>query len=423
MSLQERRHFVFVESNTTGTGRIAVERLLRAGDAVTFLARRPEMYPFLADAAGDLRVEEVETNDRDAVGARIDAIRRGRGVDVLLTFSEYYIAMVAELAAEFGFPYLDPQVARRCRDKHETRKTLSAAGLPTPGFRVVSSLAEAERLSRETPYPCVLKPLSESSSAGVLQVADAAAFVAHFETLNGQRQNARGQTMKGDVLVESLLTGPEYSVESVTLGRGETHVVGITEKHLSAPPYFAETGHDFPALLDPEDEALIRDGAVAALEAVGYDFGPAHTEVRLTPEGEAVVVEINPRLAGGMIPELVSFATGIDMLDVLLTQLAGRDVDLEAKRRHCASIRFLDAPSRGRLAAVEGLDEARLLPLVREASLNKKIGAEVWPATEATARLGQVIAAGEDRRSVIGAVEDALARLRVVVEQTTTAEV
>jgi NAD(P)-dependent dehydrogenase (short-subunit alcohol dehydrogenase family) len=108
MNLQQRRHFVFVESNTTGTGRIAVERLLRAGEAVTFLARRPEMYPFLADADGDLRVEEVETNDRDEVAARVDAISRALGVDVLLTFSEYYIAMVAELAAEFGFRYLDP---------------------------------------------------------------------------------------------------------------------------------------------------------------------------------------------------------------------------------------------------------------------------------------------------------------------------
>ena len=41
------RHYLFVESNTTGTGALAVTRLLERGARVTFLARHPEKYPFL----------------------------------------------------------------------------------------------------------------------------------------------------------------------------------------------------------------------------------------------------------------------------------------------------------------------------------------------------------------------------------------
>jgi len=416
MSSPGNEHFVFIESNTTGTGRLAVERLLRDGRTVTFLARQPKKYPFLAELADALTLEVLETNDTAAVAARVGEIHRHRRVDVVLTFSEYYIATVAEVAARYGFRYLDPAVARCCRNKHATREALRAAGLPTPEFRIVSSPEEARRVSREVTYPCVLKPPTESSSAGVRQIRDAAGFLEHFLTLHGQRENARGQPMTGEVLVESLLTGPEVSVETVTLAAGVTRIVGVTRKYLSEPPLFVELGHDFPGDHGAELTARSEQATLDALHAVGYDFGPAHTEIRLTPDGEAVVVEINPRLAGGMIPELVFYATGIDLLAVLLEQLAGHQVDLEPRRQEFAAIRFLTAPRRGRLAAVAGIEEVRRLPLMREVSLNRKIGSEVGPAEEATGRLGQVIASGPDRRRVIAAVEQGRARLRIEVE-------
>lgn len=416
MSSPGNEHFVFIESNTTGTGRIAVERLLRDGRRVTFLARQPEKYPFLAAPADGLTVEVLETNNTEAVAARVGEIHRHGRVDVVLTFSEYYIATVAEVAARYGFRYLDPAVARCCRNKHATREALRAAGLPTPEFRIVASPDEARRASREVTYPCVLKPLTESSSAGVREIRDPAGFLEHFLALHAQRENARGQPMTGEVLVESLLTGPEVSVETVTLAAGDTRVVGVTRKYLSQPPLFVELGHDFPGEFEGDLSARSEQAALDALRAVGYDFGPAHTEVRLPPGGEAVVVEINPRLAGGMIPELVFYATGIDLLAVLLEQLAGHVVDLEPNRQEVAAIRFLTAPRRGRLMAVEGMEEIRCQPLVREVSLNKKIGSEVWPAEEATARLGQVITSGPDRRQVIAAVEQGRDRLRIEVE-------
>ena len=192
------RHFVVIESNTTGTGRLAIERLLRAGHRVTFLARQPETYPFL-EAAGEwaappgcseLTVEVVETNDLGALIEFLEELRRRRPIDVVLTFSDYYIALVAEVAAHFGMPYLDPLAARRCRDKSATRETLAAAGLPTPEFHLAASVEQAGRIAEEIDYPCVLKPVSESSSAGVLQVSSTEALLAHFAELHDQRANS-----------------------------------------------------------------------------------------------------------------------------------------------------------------------------------------------------------------------------------------
>jgi S-sulfo-L-cysteine synthase (3-phospho-L-serine-dependent) len=409
-----RRHFVFVESNTTGTGRAAVERLLRAGERVTFLSRAPGKYPFLAAGAANLSVIPVETNDVGQVIRQVEEVRRQHPVDALLTFSDYYVAIVAEAAAGLGLRYLDPGVARTCRDKHATREALRRAGLPVPGFWLLRSLEEAWSASQEVAYPCVLKPVSESSSRGVRLVRDAEELRTHFREVHGWRENARHQPLEGKVLLETLLEGPEYSVETFTLERGRTHVVGVTTKHLSAAPLFVETGHDFPSRIEADGEAALVRSALAALAALGYDFGPAHTEIRLTAEGP-VVVEVNPRLAGGMIPELVFNALGVDLVGALFAQLTGDEVDLSPKRREWSSIRFVTAPRRGLFVVLRGVEEARQLLSLREVSLLKRVGEEVRPAEESTHRLGYVITSGPDPLAVVREADAALACLAVDV--------
>ncbi len=422
-------HVVFLESNTTGTGALALQRLLDDGHAVTFLARRPELYPFLDEGAqARLRVETLETNDEALVARRLEALHQQQPLAVLLTFSEYYVPLVARQAARFGLPGLDPQVANVCRDKHQLRRVLREAGLPTPDFELVRSVEEARQLvARRTPelrYPCVVKPTGESSSKGVLRVDDADALLRHFELIHGWRSNARGQELAGEVLVEQLLDGPEYSVETVTRGRGAgdltqtpvptTEIVSVVAKHLSDPPLFVELGHDVPAPISADLAEDIAAAAVAALDAVGYDFGPAHTEVRLAAEGPTVV-EINPRLAGGMIPELIRHALGLDLLQALLDLLRGRDLDLRPKRSEHASIRFLTAPRDGELVAVHGLDAVRARLEVREVTVSKAVGSPVRCATQATDRLGHVITSGPEAALVRRVAGEALAQVQIEV--------
>jgi biotin carboxylase len=408
------KHLLFVESNTTGTGALAVTRLIQGGARVTFLARQAEKYPFLAVESPGLSVVVMDTNDVDAVCEHVAQLRQQDGLDALLTLSEFYVAIVAEVAARLGFRYLCPAAARTCRNKLETRRTLRAAGLATPWFHFVASEEEARQAAIEASYPCVVKPPSDSSSKGVRLVGDGSELLDHFRLLHAWRTNDRGQPLDGGVLVESLLQGPEVSVETVTLAPGDTRVIGVTAKHLSPPPLFVEVGHDFPALLGEVELAAIHRTVLSALAAVSFDFGPAHTEVRLTGEGP-VVVEINPRLAGGMIPELVRYALGIDLLSVFLDQLCGRPVDLAPCRAEWASIRFLTADRSGRLTGFSGVQEARRFPCVLEVSIVKPLGAAVRAAEEAADRIGFVMAGGSSRSRLLSEVEKAVSAIRINV--------
>jgi cysteine synthase A len=409
-------HFVFVESNTTGSGRLAIERLLSGGHYVTVCCSDRARYPFLQPLAKapTLRVAEVDTNDPRVLECAFDELTYLRRADAILTFSSFYVIAVAELAARRGLRFLNPEAARRCHDKYESRLALQRAGLAVPEFRRVTNASEARELARTATFPLVVKPRAESGSTGVKLVHDAEGLLAHYAALTTRRLNERGQALDGHVLVEQELAGPEFSVETMTVARNDTRVVGVTAKRLSRPPYFVELGHDFPAPLSKRDEERIVAEVLRALSAVDFDLGPAHTEVRLTPNGP-VIVEINPRLAGGMIPELVRYARCINLTSAWMDLLVGRAVDVRGTALEHAAIRFLVSTREGRLLGVDGLESARAIPGVKLVQVDKTPGAAVRPAASALDRLGFIIASGPDRASVDRSLARAMVALSVRV--------
>ncbi len=318
-------HYIVVESNTTGTGRLALERLLSRGDRITFLTRDRGHYPFLTTFAASLDIVDIDTNDFAARAAwASDAAARG-GADSVLTFSTFYVAAAAQIAEALGCRSLSRAVALRCHDKYAARLALRDAGLRTPRFWLLDSEGQALSCSSAVRYPCVIKPRAASGSRDVRLVHEPGELVDHYRTLTGVRSDERRRPKPGDALVEEFVEGPEFSVETMTVSSGCTSIVGITAKHLSEPPLFVELGHDFPADLPPEMRRAIEETTIAALDAVGYDFGPAHTELRMAADGPTVV-EINPRLAGGMIPELIRYAVGVDMIEIVLAASAKQPV-------------------------------------------------------------------------------------------------
>ena len=93
---------------------------------------------------------------------------------------------------------------------------------------------------------------------------------------------------------------------------------------------------------------MVSNAALAALDAVGFRFGPAHTEVRLHDD-KAYVIETNARLAGGMIPELIRRAGVADPITLIIELYATGQQSLHLDKlapTSTASIRFVvpDAP-------------------------------------------------------------------------------
>lgn len=404
-------YLVFVESNTTGTGMLALTTAQDLNLRPVLLTLTPSRYHGLAETGCE--VLECDTSSVVALQAAIQARFRRQDLVGIMTTSEFYLPVVAELAGWLGLPGNTTEAVSVCRNKAAVRQTLAEAGLPQPRFAAVTDVADAAAAVTRVGFPCVVKPVDDSGSNDVLKCADLPTAVAQVARVVGTRTNVRQLPTAGTALVEEYLAGPEISVE--TFGwQGRTHLIGITEKCLAGEPYFVEYRHIFPADLPPQVETSVYDTVERALAEVGLRLGAAHTEIRLTAGGPTLV-EINARLAGGMIPELIRVATGVRMLDQQLRVFAGMRPELAGRTRRCAGIQFLLADRPGVLVDVHGAELAAAVPGVERVAVTARLGAEVRPARNAYDRLGYVLAGGDSRREVISTLAEACSALDVVI--------
>lgn len=376
-----------VESNTTGSGREFCTAARRLGLRPVVLTARPERYPYLAlDAVDHLLVDTGDPAAVLEVSAKLATDPGGlRGVT---SSSEYFVATAAATAAALDLPAPDAEAVARCRQKDIQRAALAAAGL-APRFRAVADTDGALDAARDIGYPVVAKPTTGSGSVGVRLCPDPGSLLRHARTLLAAGTDERGRPVPRRLLVEQYVDGPEYSVETF-----DGTPVAVIGKHLGPEPHFVESGHDFPADVPDETAGALCEATLAALEALGLGWGAAHTELRLGPDGP-VVIEVNPRLAGGMIPALVRLGSGTDLVACAVARAAGDAAVLRTRPRRCAAIRFAVARVPGTVTSLDGLDAARTVPGVERAEFTTAPGEQITITHSFRDRVGYALAAAD----------------------------
>ncbi|MFE3671145.1 pyridoxal-phosphate dependent enzyme [Streptomyces goshikiensis] len=407
-----RRTLLFVESNTTGTGMAAL-RLARELDFTpVLLTGEPGRYTGLDDTGAEVVV--CDTNSLPALREAVQARFRAQEIAGITTTSDFYVPTVAELATWLGAPGNPAEAMRTCRDKAKLRETLARAGVRQPRFVVVRDAAAGVTAAAKVGLPCVVKPVDDSGSTNVLRCTSAEEVSAHVAHILARTVNARGLPTAGAALVEELADGPEYSVEMFSV-EGRHHCVGITAKTVTGTPWFVEHQHLFPAPVTPAVAEELARTARAALTAAGVRSGPTHTELRLVADGP-VIIEVNPRLAGGMIPEMIRLATGTGLLEQQVRAATGQEPFLEPEFGRQGGIRFLIAERAGRVLAIEGADRAAAVAGVDRVTVTVRPGAEVRPAQDAYGRLGYIIATSERPEEIEDVLDAAEREIRFVYE-------
>ncbi|GGL37751.1 ATP-grasp domain-containing protein [Planomonospora parontospora] len=408
-------HLLVIESWVGAMSTLLPRAIRDAGHRFTFLTR--DLHHYLRSApstrphpllAAD-NVLTAETNDLSALLSQVERLHDALGFDGVLSSCDYYLPAVAEVAAHLGLPGPSPEAVRRACRKDLARAALQGAGVPGPRFAAASSWEQAVEAAAGLGYPLVVKPVDLCAGMYVRKVRDPAELRTAFLALKEFPVNARGQRRTPVVLLEELLTGPEVSVETVSAD-GDVHVVGVTGKSLAGEPWFVESGHLFPAALDADLAGQVERTAVAAVQALGLDRGVAHTELRLTPDGPALI-EVNPCPAGNQI-------TGIDLPMAHARLAAGQQPDLTPADTgvRSAAIAFLLPEHAGRIAAVHGTDGLAAAPDAVDWSV-KPAGHQAGEPTSNNHYLGHVMVTDTSGGGAGARAQELVAGLKVEYER------
>jgi len=361
------------------------------------------------NAVGLALADEAHVADLSNIDLCTRVAERARVSGVLTFGADYPVPSVAAVAFHLGLPGISLDAATRATDKAAMRAALDKHSVAVPEWRLVSTVDEALDAARELGGALVVKPRRSSGSRGVSLIGPSDTD----EVVKTAAARALADSWTAGAVVERYVAGPEFSIEAVTSG-GDTRIVAVTAKEVSAPPHCVELAHVQPATMSELERRVIDEVVASTIAAIGVDHAVSHTEVRLTRDGP-VVMEIAARAAGGFIAShLVPLSTGVDLTAVAVALALGENPDLSSLRQAGAAVRFL-CPAPGRVVDIRGIDGARRLPGVCVVDVNLSVGQVVAPLRDSRDRVGYVIASGDDASQAARRATRAACVIEVVV--------
>ena len=79
-------------------------------------------------------------------------------LDGVCTFCEMAVPLVSRIAETLGLPGNSPAAVDAARDKHSTRATMAAAGLPTPRNMLIQQPSDISAAAEKVKFPAGAKP-------------------------------------------------------------------------------------------------------------------------------------------------------------------------------------------------------------------------------------------------------------------------
>ncbi|MEM4244831.1 MAG: ATP-grasp domain-containing protein [Candidatus Nanoarchaeia archaeon] len=207
-------------------------------------------------------------------------------------------ALVPKKLETLGVAYTGDayQPLMMCAQKALSKKKLIEAGVLTPKYQLVSS---PEGKIKDLKYPLIVKPNNEHGSVGIESDS-----VVHTEEQLQKKLNEM-LAKYGKMLVEEYIDGREISTvvigdkvmrvsEIVFDGQdfaGKPTIMTYDSKWKENSPDYVGTVRK-PADLPKKLEEKIKETSKKAYDALGCK-GYARVDLRVTPEGEPYVIEVN----------------------------------------------------------------------------------------------------------------------------------
>lgn len=281
------------------------------------LKERVNLHVFISVENNEISIEQlacqvssyrvINLRDTDLVCQKAKEI----DCDAVLAGFEFVVPLVNKVCHSLGLPHHSEKTIECVRNKHYFRRTITKAGLSNISFaRLAHGITTPPY---KFPFPAIIKPSDMAGSMGVVKVDTEQQALSALSQINSKTIGDIGYTASGDVSIEEYIEGKEYSVEGVVQPSGEVFIASITDKLLSPEPYFVEIGHivnrNYDAVFIQTVEKYTKD----VIGAIEMGYGVFHLELRITPSGTPVAIEIAARLAGCRIIELIHLAKGIDL--------------------------------------------------------------------------------------------------------------
>lgn len=231
-------------------------------------------------------------------------------IDVVYsTGSDLAMPIACRLSEKLNLPhFVSSETAYVCNHKNAMRKRLTQECKGNIPYQVLDSIQKVA-----LGFPAILKPSDAQGQRGLFVIHSQEEFEQHFE-------EARYFSNEGKVIVEKYINGPEISVNGYMVN-GEMKYLIASDRE-TWPEY---TGlihkHIVPSKVMSEAAGKeMLDIVLDACHRVEIENGPVYFQIKVEAN-HPYIIEMTPRLDGCHMWNILTKATGINLMKLVFEHL------------------------------------------------------------------------------------------------------
>ncbi len=380
-----------------------IKEAKKLGYSVLVLDADPNAEGFLwADEHAVINIVDEEACLEYAIEHQVDG--------VITAATDFSVLTMSHVAMEMQLPGINYQSAKTIKNKAVVRRCLFDAKADDTGYSFeIDSMDEIQEILPKIKLPVMVKPVDGSGSRGASKVE----FVDDFAKAC---EYAMSGSISHRAVAEPFVVGKEYGAESF-VDRGEVHVLGIMQKEMTAPPYYAELGHAIPSGLSAEMEEKARLCVKKALVALGVNHGSVNMDLLIGENGDVHIVDVGARMGGNLIgSHIIPIGTGIAYMENMIRASVGDSTDFTPVTKPRPVATKLLALSPGKILSLPDFDDiAKQYDVQIEHHLH--VGDTINEYHTNLDGCGYVVAKGKDVEEAIAKATEAKKRINDEIQR------
>ena len=334
-------------------------------------------------------------------------------IDGIISFGvDPGVEAAAYVQEQMSLPSMGPyESVHILQNKDLFRAFLRDHGFNVPESRSYSSFKEAIIDTEWLQWPMIVKPTDSAGSKGVTRVDK-------IDEYEAAVQYAFAKSIKGNVIVEEYieLDGYQSGSDSFVID-GKLVFASFDDQWFDASAMnpFAPSAHTWPSTMPVKSQAFLVSEIQRLISLLGMHSSLYNIETRMGKNGKAYIMEMSPRGGGNRLSEILSMATGQDLISACVKTAMGETVSIEnvGVDGYWANI-IIHSPRSGQLDGVVVSDYMQ--PNIRDMALYRQKGELVQSFEAANEAVGSMFLRFDDKDKMDYAINHQGEWLKVIVK-------
>lgn len=315
-----------------------------------------------------------------------------------------YASKLTDLLGATGNSYSAVNIAM---DKYESRAIFNEVSLVKVQNKYVNSMDDINHFLAKNTIG-VLKPTKGTASNKVIKISDG-------NKNSTLIKNIINDCDKDELVIEEFVDGYEYAYEGI-LNNSELSNFVVFEKPLVfTEPYFEETIYLTPSNLEDKTIEEVTNKLQEACRRIGLTNGPIHAEFKII-DNEVFIIEINPRMIGGLCSRCLSFGLFKQSLEdlILFAFTTGEFKHVELLSKY-VGVLMLPVPKSGKFVSLN-IEEIYDIDNISSVDITVSKNTQLQMPPNGEKYLGFVFSQGETKSVVIDALKASLEIAEPVIQ-------